>query len=231
MRLRFATIAAILLLWSGPAGAQDATTQGEAVSDIMLGVQLRHIKLWFAGKLRNWPLAAYELDIIKSKFKKARALSDVQPDQALALIEPLQKTIDAGDQTAFVKAFTELTDACNACHRRTGRSYITIQIPATSPFTNELFVDQVAEGRGLAHSICGNCHFVTENPKDTPASGFPAPSFASIAQRPSLTDESLRQMLSSGHRFVGPDQTMPNPRLATYQIEEIIAYFATLRGR
>jgi hypothetical protein len=28
---------------------------------------------------------------------------------------------------------------------------------------------------------------------------------------------------------VGPDQTMPNPRLADYQIEEIIAYFETLR--
>jgi mono/diheme cytochrome c family protein len=236
MRLRIATIAVIggiLLLSNATAAALDATAGDEAVSnvsDVMLGIQLRHIKLWFAGKLRNWPLAAYELDIVRSKLKKAQGLSaDLRPEQTLTLIEQLQGAIDAKDSPGFVKAYTELTNACNACHRATGRSYITIQIPPTSPFTNELFVDQVAEGRGLAHSICGNCHFVTENPRESPGSAFPAPSFASLAQR--LTDDSLRQQLSSGHRFIGPDKTMPNPRLADYQIEEIIAYLGTLRGR
>ncbi len=238
MRLRIATIAAmggILLLSNATAGALDAAAPDEAassVSDLMLGIQLRHIKLWFAGKLKNWPLATYELDIVRSRLKKAQGVSaDLRPEQTLALIEQLQTTIDARDSAGFVKAYTELTNACNTCHRATGRSYITIQIPPTSPFTNELFVDQVAEGRGLAHSICGNCHFVTEKAKENPASGFPAPSFASLAQRSSVTDESLRQLLSSGHRYVGPDKTMPNPRLADYQIEEIVAYFGTLRGR
>ena len=36
-------------------------------------------------------------------------------------------------------------------------------------------------------------------------------------------------MLSSGHRYVGPNQAMPNPRLAQYQIDEIVALFDTLR--
>jgi hypothetical protein len=45
-----------------------------------------------------------------------------------------------------------------------------------------------------------------------------------------LTDESLRQFLSSNHRNLGQDRAMPNPRLAEYQIEEIIAYFATLQS-
>jgi mono/diheme cytochrome c family protein len=238
MRLRVSTIAAIagiLLLSNTAAAALDTRGQDEAtsgVSDLMLGIQLRHIKLWFAGKLKNWPLATYELDIVRSRLKKAQELSaDLRPEQTLALVEQLQGAIDARDSAGFVKSYTELTNACNACHRATGRSYITIQIPATAPFTNELFVDQVAEGRGLAHSICGNCHFVTETPKEIASSGFPAPSFASLAQRSSVTDESLRLLLSSSHRNLGPDKTMPNPRLADYQIEEIIAYFGTLRGR
>lgn len=34
-------------------------------------MQLRHFKLSFAGKLRNWELAAYELDQIKKSFQDA----------------------------------------------------------------------------------------------------------------------------------------------------------------
>jgi len=36
-----------------------------ALADIMTAVQWRHIKLWFAGKFRNWDLANYELRQIK----------------------------------------------------------------------------------------------------------------------------------------------------------------------
>jgi hypothetical protein len=31
----------------------------------MAATQLRHAKLWFAGKMKNWDLAAYEIDEIK----------------------------------------------------------------------------------------------------------------------------------------------------------------------
>ena len=36
------------------------------LGDIMGKIQLRHIKLWFAGKHKNWELAAYEVDEIKA---------------------------------------------------------------------------------------------------------------------------------------------------------------------
>src|SRR5215472_5213075 len=98
MRLRISTMAAIGGIWllsSAAAGALDAATQVEAapgVSDVMIEMQLRHIKLWFAGKLRNWPLAAYELDIVRSKLKKAQALSaGLEPEQMLGLLEQLQR--------------------------------------------------------------------------------------------------------------------------------------------
>jgi hypothetical protein len=59
---------------------------------------------------------------------------------------------------------------------------------------------------------------------------FPAPSFAELVRRPSFTDASLRQLLASNHRRVGPDQAMPNPRLSDSQIEEIVAYFDDLKA-
>src|ERR1700737_4195705 len=31
------------------------------LGDLMSAIQLRHMKLWFAGKALNWELAAYEL--------------------------------------------------------------------------------------------------------------------------------------------------------------------------
>ena len=41
------------------------------ISDIMITTQFRHIKLWFAGKLRNWELAAYEVERIKASLANA----------------------------------------------------------------------------------------------------------------------------------------------------------------
>jgi hypothetical protein len=80
------TVAAILCL--GPPGADrpraDDVPFAQAPSqllnrpellptlgDIMSATQQRHIKLWFAGRSGNWPLAAYEIQQIKDSFDKA----------------------------------------------------------------------------------------------------------------------------------------------------------------
>jgi hypothetical protein len=44
------------------------------LGDIMGAAQWRHIKLWFAGKLLNWDLAAYELSQIKGSLVDAATL-------------------------------------------------------------------------------------------------------------------------------------------------------------
>ena len=36
--------------------------------------QLRHIKLWFAGRAGNWPLADYEIDELKDGFDDVNKL-------------------------------------------------------------------------------------------------------------------------------------------------------------
>jgi hypothetical protein len=211
-------------------GQADSGRADRALPDLMVAMQFQHIKLWFAGRLSNWPLATYELNQIESGLQRTAKPSEPRFDQAAAQVHGLRAAIETKDAAAFTKAYGELTNGCNACHRAEGRSFITVQVPANSPFTDQLFVDQVAEGRGLAHAICGNCHVVAEGANERPAMRIPAPSFAEIATRPGFSPDSIRDLLTSGHRYLGPNQGMPNPRLASYQVEEIIAVFETLRA-
>ena len=47
----------------GPdAGARASGPYFPRIGDIMILMQIRHAKLWFAGNARNWELADFELD-------------------------------------------------------------------------------------------------------------------------------------------------------------------------
>jgi hypothetical protein len=113
------------------------------LGDIMLGKQWRHIKLWFAGRQRNWDLAAYELAQIKASLADAAVFySDIPISDVMTMAEPIlsiKKAIESKDDLNFTKAFNELTAGCNSCHRQMRREFITIQIPAASPFSDQLF--------------------------------------------------------------------------------------------
>jgi len=91
--------------------------------------------------------------------------------------------------------------------------------------------EQVAAGRKFASRVCGACHVVTQQRDELPVLAQPGPSFAVLAQRPVLTETSLREFLGSNHRSMGPHETMPNPRLADYQIDEIVAFMMSLKAR
>ena len=234
-----ATIAALALFGAAVvlprnAAPQDKPPAGLAgvLAEVMAAAQMQHIKLWFAGKHGNWRLAGYELDQLEASLKRAESLysagraSEFAPKQ----LQSVRDAIGRGDGSDFAKAYTELTNACNTCHRALGRSFITIQVPPNSPFSDQLFADQLTEGRALAQRICGACHVVAEASNEAPRPlRFPAPGFAELARRPALTEERLRDLLNSNHRYLGPNQAMPNPRLAQYQIDEIVALFETLR--
>ena len=113
------------------------------LGDIMGKIQLRHIKLWFAGKSGNWELATYEVDEIKASLETAADLYRGIPAELVTNtadpIYAIVAAIEAKDGAAFAKGYSELTFACNACHGGIGRSFIVIQKPTTSPFTDQSF--------------------------------------------------------------------------------------------
>jgi ornithine carbamoyltransferase len=126
-----------------------ATTNEQYVprlGDIMNAIQARHMKLWFAGKSRNWELATYELRQFQAGLVEAAVLYEGIPvTNVTTMTKPIQSiadTIKAKDVGRFAKAFGELTDGCNACHRSIGRGFIVMRVPTGQPFSNQVFPPQ-----------------------------------------------------------------------------------------
>jgi len=131
------------------AAAEPAKDRYEpGLGEFMTATQLRHAKLWFAGKNDNWGLAAYEVDEIKEGLEDAARLHSIFQGIPVAKmiktiinprIERLEKAIAAKNGTQFVAAFDDLTDGCNACHAAAGKPFIRIQRPTAPPLTNQNF--------------------------------------------------------------------------------------------
>ena len=117
-----------------------------SLGDIMGATQLRHFKLYFAGRLQNWDLARYELEQIKASFTDAATLYPGIPISDMSIMsEPakqLDQAIEAKDSAKFAKAFEDMTAGCNACHRAIGRGFIAIRLPTSSPFSNQDFAPE-----------------------------------------------------------------------------------------
>jgi len=124
------------------------------LGEIMTLTQMRHSKLWFAGQNANWPLAAYETDELKEGMEDAATYHPTHKDAELPIpklietivmpaIGDIDKAVDAKDSDAFVKAFDNLTDACNRCHQATKFGFNVVVRPVSNPYSNQSF--------GLAH--------------------------------------------------------------------------------
>jgi hypothetical protein len=116
------------------------------LGDIMDAIQLRHMKLWFAGKALNWELAAYELRQLESGLMEAATLYPGVPATSVTtMTKPAQSiadAIEAKDSRRFAKAVGEFTNGCNACHQSIGRGFIVIRVPTEQPFSNQVFPPQ-----------------------------------------------------------------------------------------
>ena len=116
------------------------------LGDIMNAAQSRHIKLWFAGKSKNWELAAYEIRQLKASLMEAASLyKGIPVTNVTTMVQPVQSVADAveaRDGRKFSKAYGELTDGCNACHQSIGRGFIVLRVPDASPFSDQKFVPQ-----------------------------------------------------------------------------------------
>lgn len=114
----------------------------------MIATQLRHAKLWFAGKDSNWDLAAYETDEIKEGLEDAARLHSTYDGVPVAemiktiidpRIEKVEEAIKAKSSAEFIVAFDELTSGCNSCHAGANKPFIQIQRPTEPPLTNQNF--------------------------------------------------------------------------------------------
>lgn len=111
-------------------------------------IQPRHIKLGLAGAAQNWDYAAYELDELKEAFDDIgkqvlkHGKLDIAPAIASTVtptMDALDKAITAKDSAAFTKAYADLTDACNACHKSADHPMIVIQVPSAAAFPDQNF--------------------------------------------------------------------------------------------
>jgi hypothetical protein len=122
----------------------------------MLGLQIRHARLWFAGQAQNWLLAAFELQEIKEAFDavveqnpehaifQPQRLADILPAMTKAPITALRDAIDHGNKAEFEKAYDGLSAACSGCHRAAGNDFLVIQRPK-APILDNLRTTRPAE--------------------------------------------------------------------------------------
>jgi hypothetical protein len=148
-----AAVAAIAIGSASPfmVAAQTMQKPPARLADVMSAVQFRHSKLWTAGQQKNWELAGYELELVKSSLNEAIALYTDIPVENITMIDPpiksMESAIVARNSKAFAKAFGELTTGCNSCHQSTGRGFIVMTAPTASPFGNQSFAPRPGQGK------------------------------------------------------------------------------------
>src|SRR5258708_25941820 len=105
MRPTFAVLIGMALLAVSTANAQDSPA-GSGLGEIMTLQQLRHIKLWFAGRAGNWPLADYEMGELNEGFENLnRLVGGDTVDQAVgAPMQARQQSIESQNPTALAPA-------------------------------------------------------------------------------------------------------------------------------
>ncbi len=145
MKRMFATAIVALFLAAPAAGAEDAQPaaepNGPGLGEIMSLQQMRHIKLWFAGRAGNWRLADYEIGELKEGFGDVTKLlgGEIVDQHVGAAIAAIEKSIDAKDRAAFTVTFDKLSAGCNACHRTLDHAFIAIQRPTSLPYSDQSF--------------------------------------------------------------------------------------------
>jgi hypothetical protein len=153
----FAAVAAIALIAIVPALGKDVpfaepppSHPGQiesgitaSLGDMMAFVQMRHIKLWYAGRAKNWGLAGYELGQIEDMLSRAATrYTNIPVEFIINAGKPLGDMRDAAtakDSAKFARGYSELTAACNACHTAGGVGFIRIQPPTASPYSDQAY--------------------------------------------------------------------------------------------
>lgn len=129
-----------------PAAKDTPKAYVPGLEQFMNVILMEHNKLWFAGKARNWELAAYELGEIKEVMGDVQDVVPVFKNLPLASmldavitkeIVELEKAIEAKNFKQFAAGYDKLNAACNTCHQGTENGFIVIKRPTTPAFTNQ----------------------------------------------------------------------------------------------
>lgn len=121
---------------------QLAQTYKPGLGEFMMGIQVHHAKIWFAGKNRNWDLANFEVGEIKETLEDVKKYCTDRPEiKSLPILYPaldsVSNAIKAKNLLRFSSAFIFLTNSCNSCHQSTHHQFNVIKIPDTPPYTNQ----------------------------------------------------------------------------------------------
>jgi hypothetical protein len=120
------------------------STYRPGLGEFMLGIQMHHAKLWFAGQARNWKLADFEMGEIAEAIASIKQYNSDRPEvKSISMIAPaidsLGDAIKKKDAVLFNSSFVSLTNSCNNCHRATSHEFNVIKIPDVLPVSNQVF--------------------------------------------------------------------------------------------
>ncbi len=145
--MRSTTTAAVIAALVVPLGSATAKPAKEGympgLVEIMLTTQSHHAKLWLAGSVGNWELAAYQADELKEGLEEAGKLvpdykgipvGKMVDDLIMPRIEEVESAIKTRDRAKLPAAYDKLTAACNSCHQGSNRGFIVVQRPPASAF-------------------------------------------------------------------------------------------------
>jgi mono/diheme cytochrome c family protein len=93
---------------------------------------------------------------------------------------------------------------------------------ASQPFAQEpAFQASADDGLKLAQTLCTNCHLIDGTSGSSVTVGIP--SFSGIANKPGQTGANIERIL------IAPHAPMPDMKLSFPEIQNLIAYFDSLR--
>ena len=99
----------------------------------MVETDHRYQELYFAGKDQNWEYADYSNKKIKKALKTGFQRRPKREKSAKHFLEhtlpEMDKAIKSKDTVAFINAFDNMTQDCNACHALDKMSFFMVKTP------------------------------------------------------------------------------------------------------
>ena len=126
---------------------EEEKEEGE-VAEYMGKLQTYVTKLYYAGKNKNNPLVAFylhETEEVMEKLVDANVVdegvnvSKLMQTYGETQIETIQKQVKKEGLVNFDSHYSNLLNACNACHIQSGHEFIKIIQPQNNPFVNQDF--------------------------------------------------------------------------------------------